>query len=186
MLLLASGSPRRRELLKFLGITFMVEPGSYKEEKPQHGDAAAFCLRQALGKTQSVAVKHPDMWVLGADTVVALEGDILGKPQDAAQAEAMLRRLSGRTHRVFTAIVLQRQEERLQKVVETQVRFRELSAAEIAAYAATGEPSDKAGAYGIQGKAAAFVAAIHGSYTNVVGLPLAEVYEALKAVRVIV
>jgi len=139
---------------------------------------------QAEGKARDVAAKYPGQWVLGADTVVAVEDVILGKPHSKEEAAQMLRKLSGRRHSVYTGIALVRNKKAMIDFVETKVWFRHLSDAEIDQYIATGEPMDKAGAYGIQGKAASFVEKINGSYTNVVGLPLAQVYKMLRKAKV--
>ena len=172
-LVLASASPRRKELLGALGLSFTVRTADV-DETPQDGeDPGGYVLRVARAKASGVAVAEPDALVLAADTSVVLGGDILGKPKDAAEARAMLRRLSGRAHRVLTAVALFGRAE-LSIVVETQVRFRPVSEEEIAWYVGTGEPLDKAGAYAVQGAGGAFVERIDGSPSNVVGLPLAE------------
>jgi septum formation protein len=176
-LILASASPRRIELLRQLGAPFAVRP-SGAEEMPRRGeDGVAFARRAARDKAEAVAAANPRAWVIGADTVVLLDGEILGKPRDESDARRMLRSLSGRRHRVVTAVALVAPGgvacEEL--AIETAVEFHILAEAEIDAYVATGEPSDKAGAYAIQGGAQAFVRAVEGSLTNVVGLPLEEV-----------
>jgi septum formation protein len=148
------------------------------EEAPRSSEsAAAFATRAAREKGQAVALANGGDWVLAADTVVVLDGDILGKPADAADARRMLMRLSGRAHEVLTAVALLAPDGRIagEVLVRTVVDFRPLDAAEIDAYVASGEPADKAGAYGIQGGAAAFVRSVSGSYSNVVGLPVEEV-----------
>ena len=172
-LILASASPRRRELLSQLGITFTVSAADI-DETPREGEAAdAYVLRLAREKARAVAARHPGAWVLAADTTVALGPQLLGKPRDAEEAKAMLSRLSGRTHEVHTGVALAgRHEEAL--VVRTRVTFRALSSGEIAWYAGTGEPLDKAGAYAVQGRGGFLVAAVEGSPTNVIGLPLGE------------
>jgi septum formation protein len=180
-LILASASPRRRQLLGDAGIAFRVIPSSVPEV-PEPGEAAAvFAARVATAKARAVASAHPDAWVLGADTVVTIGGAILGKPADAAGAAIMLRRLSGEDHTVLTAVSLVAPSGTIEAItVATAIRFRGLSDAEIQRYAASGEPLDKAGAYAIQGGARGFVAALDGSYTNVVGLPLDEVLVLLQ------
>lgn len=172
-LILASASPRRRELLSQLGITFTVSAADI-DETPHEGEAAdAYVLRLAREKARAVAARHPGAWVLAADTTVALGPELLGKPRDAEEAKAMLSRLSGRTHEVHTGVALAgRHEEAL--VARTRVTFRALSPGEIAWYAGTGEPLDKAGAYAVQGRGGFLVAAVEGSPTNVIGLPLGE------------
>jgi septum formation protein len=176
-LVLASQSPRRRQLLALLGVPFRVQPAAV-DETPRAGEApAAYVARTAADKAR--AVNAPA--VLAADTAVVLDDSILGKPLDRDDAEAMLRRLSGREHSVFTAVVLRCGGEDHAVTVRTAVTFDRLDAARIDAYLATDEPWDKAGAYGIQGLAGAFVRSLSGSYSNVVGLPLVETRELLLA-----
>ena len=179
-LILASASPRRAELLRAAGIEFDVSTADVDErflagEKP--GDAV---VRLAEQKAATVAARRPQAVVLGADTTVVAGGEALGKPADAADAARMLRLLSGRTHEVLTGICLRGNGRNLVHVEATRVRMRNLSEAEIAWYLATGEASDKAGAYAVQGLASRFVEGIDGSYSNVVGLPISSVYELLK------
>lgn len=185
MLILASGSPRRKELLAQIGIAYMVDPSSFNEGQTKHKDPEKYVKAQALGKACDISLKYRSQWILGADTVVSIDGKILGKPKSEEEAFHMLKELSGAKHSVFTGVALVNGKEQLTKVVETKVWFRKLSDDEIQRYIATGEPMDKAGAYGIQGKAAGFVERINGSYTNVVGLPLAQVHKLLKKARVI-
>jgi len=167
---LASASPRRRELLSQLGLPFDVD-AAHLDETPRDGEApSAYVERLALEKAAAVANRHSGRIVLAADTTVALGAEILGKPRDDAEAAQMLSRLSGRVHEVFTGIAASGRA----RVVRTAVRFKALTPQEIAWYVATGEPRDKAGAYAVQGKAGAFVEALEGSPTNVIGLPLAE------------
>lgn len=175
---LASASPRRRELLHGLGLQFDVFP-SDGVEWPAHGSPGEQVRVWARRKVQSVCRRFPDRWVLGADTIVVLGGAVFGKPLDREDAARCLRELSGRTHEVMTAVCLAHAARHVQfeRSVRTQVTFKELSSAEIDAYVDTGEPYDKAGAYGIQGMGACLVRSIHGSYTNVVGLPLCETLE---------
>ena len=188
-LVLASASPRRRSLLAGAGLRFRVKPAGV-DEIPRRGETpAAFARRAAADKALAVArrlgaPRGGRRRVLGCDTIVVLGRRILGKPRDAAEARRMLRALSGRAHRVMTGLALVTQSpgrpDRLRsQVVATRVEFRRLPAAEIAAYVRSGDPMDKAGAYGIQEGAAHFVRAVRGSYTNVVGLPMAEVLELL-------
>lgn len=180
-LVLASASPRRRELLARLGLRFRVVP-SPLEEPPVDARPEIGVRRSALFKARSVAEREPSSWVLGADTIVVLGGLIFGKPSCPEEAVKMLRSLSGRSHSVFTAVCLIHLKRGFSQgdVIQTRVEFRDLSDAEIAAYVRTGEPMDKAGGYGIQGLGAAFVKAVYGSYTNVVGLPLAETLAMLQ------
>lgn len=179
LLVLASGSPRRRDFLSQLGLTFTVSAADIDETPRPGEEAGPYVLRLAREKAAVVAARSPGAWVLAADTTVALGSELLGKPQDPAEARAMLGRLSGRTHDVHTGVALAgRHEEAL--VVRTRVTFRELSAAEIAWYVGTGEPVDRAGAYAIQGKGGFLVASVDGSPTNVVGLPLGETLALLE------
>ncbi|RKH09962.1 septum formation inhibitor Maf [Corallococcus sp. CA053C] len=173
LLVLASASPRRKDLLAQLGLSFTVAAADI-DETPMAGEIARnYVHRLAVEKARTVAVRHRDAWVLAADTTVALGSDLLGKPRDAEEARAMLGQLSGRTHEVFTGIAVAGRAQASQ-VVRTQVTFRVLSREEIAWYADTGEPLDKAGAYAIQGKGGFLVASVEGSPTNVIGLPLGE------------
>jgi septum formation protein len=181
--ILASASPRRRELLALAGIQFTVLPSPAEEPAPDMGEVpAAYAARMARLKAAAVAATHPGAVVLGADSIVAVGDVILGKPRDAAEARRMLSLLSGRTHQVVTGCALfGLGPEPEIFTVSTDVTMAEIPEAAIAAYVATGEPMDKAGAYAIQGGAAAFVTSICGSYTNVVGLPLAEVVALLAS-----
>ncbi|AVU37246.1 septum formation inhibitor Maf [Serratia marcescens] len=180
-LYLASGSPRRRELLTLLGVSFDILL-THTEEQRREGEAAeAYVRRLAQDKAKAgVALAQEDRPVLGADTIVVLNGRVLEKPHDEAHAADMLAALSGKQHQVMTAVAIaDRHDVRCQLVV-TDVTFRSLSQQDIRDYIATGEPMDKAGAYGIQGKGGCFVRAITGSYHAVVGLPLVETHELLS------
>ncbi len=178
MLVLASASPRRREILNSAGIPCSVRPAEVDESRLAGETPGDYVRRLAEAKAR--AVQQPGETVLGADTVVVIDGRILGKPRDAADAARMLRLLSGRVHDVITGVCLLRGEE-CQNVSETtKVRFRELSDSEIDSYVLTDEPLDKAGAYGIQGVASKFVERIEGCYFNVVGLPISRVYRLLR------
>jgi septum formation protein len=179
MLVLASQSPRRRELLGCAGIPFVVRPSSVDEARIGDEDPGEHVRRLAREKAQSVAC-GPDEIVLGADTVVVIDGEVLGKPSDPEHAARMLRQLSGRAHEVVTGICLRTSNRLIVDMESTRVRFVRLSEEEIAAYAASGEPLDKAGAYAIQGLASRFVGRIEGCYFNVVGLPVALVWRHLK------
>lgn len=174
-LILASSSPRRQELLTQIGVPFSVQVPAI-DETPLVGEAPpAYVQRMAEEKALAVlAQQKGDVCVLAADTSVIVDGLILGKPADAAEAKAMLLRLSGREHQVLSAIAVADQSRLNSQVVSCKVAFRTLTDAEIDAYWLTGEPRDKAGSYAIQGLGAVFVQAIHGSYSAVVGLPLAE------------
>jgi septum formation protein len=181
-LILASASPRRAEILQALGIPFDVRPVEIPEEPLPGETAEAAAARLAAEKAALAARRNPGAWVLAADTLVFLDGAILGKPRDDAEAGAMLRRLSGREHGVVTAVSLRRGEAPARGLAEvSRVRFAPLDEAEIAWYVATGEPRDKAGAYGLQGLGARFIEEIHGSFTNVMGLPARAVYRLLRA-----
>ncbi len=184
-LVLASTSPRRRELLSQLGLEFEVLAVAV-DEQPLPGELAAdHVCRLALAKARAGVAHSPAACVLGADTVVVVEGDILGKPQDANDAAAMLRRLSGRTHAVLSGVACVHGGAHQVRLSESRVSIRPLAAAEIAAYCATGDPLDKAGAYAIQGRAAAFIRHLEGSYSGVMGLPLYETAELLAAAGVL-
>jgi len=177
-LILASTSPRRAELLKSIGLAFDVR-SPHADETPHPGEMPAdFAVRAAREKAESIECPDGTV-VLGADTVVALEDKIFGKPSDPGEAEAMLRQLSGKQHEVMTGVCLRSAAKTVCFHVSTDVLFRVLSDQEISAYVATGDPLDKAGAYAIQGGAAGMVRRIDGSYSNVVGLPLCEVLEVL-------
>ncbi len=173
---LASRSPRRRELLAGLGLSFDCVPADIDESRRANEAAADFVARLAREKAAAASAGRP---VLGADTEVVIDDETLGKPADEAAALSMLERLSGRTHEVLTGIAVTNGDRTESRVVRTVVTLRETTAAERAAYWASGEPADKAGAYAIQGLGAIFVAHIEGSYTNVVGLPLFETVELL-------
>jgi len=187
-LVLASGSPRRRELLADLGLDFEVHPSTLAEPAPLPGERPAdYALRMAALKTQDVAARFPGRTVLGADTIVVLEDAIMGKPKDAADALAMLTRLSGRTHQVVTGFTIVLPDGScVSQSVSTDVDMRVSGETELKSYIATGEPMDKAGAYAIQGIGTFLVTAIRGSYTNVVGLPLARVLEVLLSRNVVI
>jgi len=174
---LASASPRRSELLRQIGVPFEVRPADIREEQAAGEAPEAYVVRVAAAKAEAVwaairdAAPRP---VLAADTAVVLDGTVLGKPRDAAEAAHMLERLSGRSHRVLTAVALHDGAGVEARLSASEVRFRATTAAERLQYCATGEPFDKAGGYGIQGHAAVFVEELRGSYSGVVGLPLFE------------
>jgi len=180
-LVLASASPRRRELLERVGFAPIIAPADVDETPWSGEDPIAYTRRLAQEKAQVVASTHSDDVVIAADTTVCLGDEILGKPADGAEASAMLRRLFGGRHRVVTAFSVIGQSARLEHVV-TEVELRAPSTPEIDGYLRSGEWRGKAGAYALQGMAAAFVRRIDGSVTNVIGLPLAEVIEALDAI----
>jgi len=184
---LASGSPRRRELLAGLGVTFSVRVPDVDEAPLPNEDPLVYVERLARAKAAAAgagagAGGPPSVEVvLAADTTVALAGVILGKPRDAGEASVMLRALSGRTHQVHTGVAVLSDRGLISSVTTTEVTFRMLTSDEIAAYVATGDPLDKAGAYGIQGDAGRFVGALTGSLSNVVGLPMAQTAALLSA-----
>ncbi len=181
-LVLGSASPRRAELMRRLGVEFAVR-ASDVPEIPAAGECAVdFTRRVAREKAVAVGRLCEGAWVLAADTVVVIDGEMLGKPADAGDARRMLRRLSGRQHRVVSGVVLVGPDgtARDEMVVESAVEFRPLSEDDIDAYVASGEPSDRAGAYAIQGGGGRFVRRVNGSYDNVVGLPLEEVRRLLE------
>ena len=180
-LILASASPRRMDLLREAGYAFEVEPAHVDESELAGEPPRAYVLRVAAMKARTIAARHPDEMVLAADTTVVIGGAMLSKPVDDADATRMLGLLSGRAHDVLTGVVLVRAGRESSAVVGTQVRFRPLTAAEIDWYVASGEPHDKAGAYGVQGLAARFVESVDGSYSNVVGLPIGAVRALLAA-----
>jgi septum formation protein len=179
-LILASQSPRRRELLAAAGITFeVVAPEGEDAPPPRARRCGPLAQRLAAQKAASVAARVPGV-VLGADTIVVCEGAVLGKPATEAEARVMLRQLSGRRHSVYTGVALVQGPRRLVGYERTEVRFRALGEADIDRYLATGEPMDKAGAYAIQGAGAALIATIRGCYTNVIGLPVPKVLAMLE------
>ena len=183
-LLLASASPRRAELLSAAGFTFDIAPADVDETPRPDESPRDYALRVAREKTEAVAAtcRNSGTVVLSADTVVVAEGQMLGKPADAREAEIMLKTLSGRVHDVHTAVVVCTGGREVHEVVTTRVRLLPLSDDEIAWYIASGESEGKAGAYAIQDRAARFIDWIEGSWSNVVGLPLATVYRLLREV----
>jgi nucleoside triphosphate pyrophosphatase len=176
MLVLASASPRRRELLRWLVAEYELDTAEI-DESPRPGEPPpALVSRLARAKAEAVGARRRGAWILAADTIVEIDGDVLGKPADEHEATVMLGRLSGREHRVFTGFTLLAPGgDHRGGMVESRVRFRSLDGPRIATYVATGEPLDKAGAYAIQGRGASMIAAVDGSFTNVIGLPLDEV-----------
>lgn len=179
-LVLASGSPRRREILEHLGFEFTVRPVDIDESPLEDESPPDHVLRLARSKAHAAA--RAGELALGADTIVVEAGEQLGKPRDAADAKRMLERLSGKEHHVYTGVALCDPDRALQLAVveSTRVRFAKLSASEIDWYVETGEPLDKAGAYAVQGYGSLFVEAVHGSYSSVVGLPIATTYRLLR------
>ncbi|WP_132013914.1 Maf family protein [Hydrogenispora ethanolica] len=186
-LILASTSPRRAELLRQIGVDFQIIPSQFAEEPPPASvTPREYVIGLASHKAGQVAASLKEGIVIGADTVVVSEGVILGKPEDPAQAVAMLTALSGKEHSVFTGVACLEVPEGNVRLFaeETKVTFRRLQTAEIQSYVATGEPLDKAGAYGIQGKGALLVEQIQGCYFNVVGLPLSRLAAVLAEMGV--
>ena len=184
-LVLASASPRRRELLRQIGVTFRVAPADVDETVLPGETPADYVVRLARAKALEVMRREGGaLPVLGSDTAVILDGEILCKPLDRADAERMLGRLSGRTHEVFSAVALALSPERvLDRLNVTRVTFAELEPAWIRAYCETGDPMDKAGAYGVQGRAAEKISRIEGSFYGVMGLPLFETSQLLEAAK---
>jgi len=180
--ILASASPRRRELLRLVGIEHEIRPADIDESLLPGETPAAHAERLARAKAHAVAEHEPGAVVIAADTIVVVDGEVLGKPGDETAARAMLRRLSGRTHTVLTAIAVARESQTESAVESVDVTFRPLNDEEIGAYIATGEPMDKAGAYGIQGYGATIVERVNGDYFSVMGLGLRRLVELLERV----
>jgi septum formation protein len=180
VLVLASASPRRQELLRNAGIAFEVQPADILEKQAPGEPAKACAERLAREKALAIASLRPNDRILGADTVVVIDGQLLGKPRDAADATRMLRLLSGRKHEVITGVCLVNTDQIKVSSETTLVTFDEITDKEIVDYIATGEPMDKAGAYAIQGIASRWIPRIEGDYSNVVGLPVALVWRMLK------
>jgi septum formation protein len=184
-LVLASSSPRRAELLTAVGWEFTAIAADIDETRNPNEDAVTYVTRLARTKAETVALKNSAALVLGADTVVAIDKEVLGQPRDDEDARRMLRLLNGKWHEVLTGIALVRAGQPLQVIADhqtTRVRFAEMSPAEINWYVSTGEPKGKAGAYAIQGRGALFIKEIEGDYFNVVGLPLRLVYEVTRRI----
>lgn len=184
-LILASASPRRQKLMKIFGMDFEICPAEINEEEFQSSTPSEIVLELSLKKAQEVAKVFNDAIIIGSDTIVWLDGKLLSKPTDEADAFRILTELSGRTHKVFTGITLldSKSKNILQDFAETDVTFREISDEEKSAYIATGSPMDKAGAYGIQDDfGAVFVIKITGCYYNIVGLPVSKLYDLLKSI----
>ncbi|HVN90707.1 MAG TPA: nucleoside triphosphate pyrophosphatase [Candidatus Binataceae bacterium] len=182
-LILASASPRRKTLLEATGLTFTIVSSGADETRQAHEDAITYAVRVACDKALSVSAAHRDALVVAADTIVELEGEILQKPIDAADAARMLRMLSGATHTVVTAFAVASEARIVEKApIIARVTFHSLSQETIDAYIETGEPFDKAGSYGIQDRGADFIAAVEGSRDTVMGLPVKELMAALERV----
>lgn len=183
-IVLASASPRRRELMGMLGVEFEIVPATGPERPPEGAGPARTVEALSLAKAREIAEKRPDALIIGADTIVAVDGDILGKPTDGADARRMLQKLSGRAHSVFTGVTVLSGQAALTRAEETRVVFRPLTGAEIDRYIKTGEPMDKAGAYACQGLASLFVERIEGDFFNVMGLPLYRLGQMLNELGV--
>lgn len=179
-LILASGSPRRRELLEQAGVPFTVAPANADESVPSGFTPEQAVMELARRKVLEANQEHPGELILAADTLVALDGETFGKPADEKEAAEMLRRFSGRAHEVFTGVAIKYGERETVFFERTQVMLYELDEREIEEYIQTGEPMDKAGAYGIQGRGCLFVRRLEGDYFNVVGLPVARVCRELR------
>ena len=181
MIILASSSPRRRELLSMIGLNYVIKTSGEEEVQPHGLPPAEFVKTLALQKAQPVANLHPGDCVIGADTIVYLEGNILGKPHTPDVAKAYLSRMQGKQHVVFTGVAVLKNGKADVRHCETTVTFSPMTEREIDAYVATGEPLDKAGAYGVQGPGGIFVERVEGNYFNVIGLPLPLLYKMLIA-----
>ena len=182
-LVLASQSPRRRELLKEISNQFEVAPSSIKEVLDIGLRPAENARNIARAKAESIAPSFPNSWVIGADTLVTMDDEIFGKPDDEKDAERILKRLSGREHIVVTGICVVGPQKSLDKCVVSKIKIKPLTIQEIKDYIATGEPMDKAGAYAIQGKGSFMVRSFSGSKTNIIGLPIDELKVLLKKTR---
>ena len=183
-IVLASGSPRRRELLETLGLEFSVVPAKGEEIAPAGAGPAETVEALSCAKAEEVAESFPKALVIAADTIVWADGRILGKPRDESDAKAMLHLLSDNTHEVYTGVTLIYDGKKISRSECTKVFFRKLSDREIERYVQTGEPMDKAGAYGIQGRAALMVKRLEGDYFNVMGLPLCRLGQMLEEIGV--
>ena len=187
-LVLASASPRRIELLQLIGLDVLVIPSGISESHFDGETPETHVARLSREKTGSVSREYPQDWVLGADTIVVIDGEILGKPETEEEARLMLTKLSNREHTVFTGYTISKEAEKIviSDVVRSRVHFKDISDEEIDWYIKTDEPYDKAGGYAVQGRGAFFIRAIHGSYTNVMGLPLCEGIVVIQRVGAIV
>ena len=181
-IILASGSPRRKMLLEQIGLNFEIDQSNYEEDMTLDMDPRELAKFLSLGKAKDVAQKHKDSIIISADTIVALDGEVFGKPKIAEKAKLMLQKFSGKPHSVITGFTIIDTEtgKEVSKSVETKVFFKNISEKEIDAYIATNEPLDKGGGYAIQGLAALFIEKIEGDYFNIVGLPLSPLTDELK------
>ena len=180
--ILASASPRRRDLLRCAGLKFKTIPADVDEDYRPGESPQRHVKRLSQAKAMAVAQKYPQAWVLGADTIVVIDQEILGKPVHKIEAEKMLKKLSGREHQVLTGFTVAQSASKIvrTKVVRSWVRFKNITPEELAWYVHSDEPYDKAGGYAAQGKGAYFIRSIRGSFTNVIGLPLCETLDVLK------
>lgn len=185
--ILASASPRRQELLRSVGLKFKTIPAHVNETYLEGETPRQHVKRLSMDKARVIAEKYPQAWVLGADTIVVIDGLILGKPKNKNEARKMLQKLSGREHKVFTGFTIAHRAAEIcqTNVVHSVVRFKTITPGEMEWYVGCEEPYDKAGGYAVQGKGAYFIQSIRGSYTNVIGLPLCEVLEAFKKLNTI-
>jgi len=181
-IILASQSPRRRDLLKQIGLEFEIDPSNYEEDMTLDMEPRKLAEYLSLGKTKDVAQRHKDSIIISADTIIAVDNEVFGKPKTPEKAKYMLQKLSGRAHSVITGFTIINTEinKQISKSVETKVYFKNISEEEMDAYIATGEPLDKGGGYAIQGMAALFVEKIEGDYFNIVGLPIIALTDELK------
>lgn len=182
---LASQSPRRRELMETLGFDFLVDAADIDEETAEYQNPKSYVRETALRKARAVTPKHPGCVIVAADTIVVIDDRVLGKPHDEAEAETMLSLLSGRSHDVYTGIAIIYENKCRTFVEKTRVFVAPLASEEIKDYVSTGEPLDKAGAYGIQGAFGKFIRRIEGDYFNVVGLPVCRLYHEMKKIMAI-
>lgn len=182
-IILASQSPRRRELLALMGLEFTVITSDVEERPPQNTTVDAYVRALALQKAEAVASQHPDDCVIGADTVVYLDGDILGKPHTPENANKYLSRMQGRKHTVYTGVAVLSPGRADVRSATTDVTFSPMSQDEIDWYVSTGEPLDKAGAYGVQGPGSIFVERVEGNYFNVIGMPIPLLYQMLREAK---
>ena len=187
-IILASSSPRRKEILEITGLVFEVIPSNYEENMNNDIPSVELAKELSKGKAEEVAMKHDNAIVIGADTFIALGNEVLGKPQNESDAIAMLQRLSGNSHSVITGLTIidSSSDKTISEAVETKVYFKKLSNAEIQAYVSSGEPMGKAGSYAIQGLGSIFIEKIEGDYFNVKGLPLSSLVEKLKKFKIFV
>ena len=179
-IILASGSPRRKELFSWLGLDFETKVPEVDESIRSGEEPGDYCSRISGDKAQSIHRSNRQALIVAADTIVVVHGKILGKPADASDALSQLRLLQGAMHEVYTGYTITHETRSITRVIRTRVYFRPMSDGEITWYISTGEPMDKAGSYGLQGIGALFIESIEGSYTNVIGLPMSDLYNDLK------